>query len=138
MEATPTSLDIPSKVQQAVRFLYATLIIGAVRSIVEAGSIFSESYSVGFGPGSVLFIMFVTLGIIWLLAYMISKRKNWARITLLILFLIGAPFSILPLLQSLSTAPFSGLLGIVQVILQLTALIYLFQRESNQWFKSFD
>jgi len=53
----------------------------------------------------------------------------------LVLFVIGLPFSILPLLKSLAANPFSGLLGIVQIAIQLIALVFLFQKISSDWFK---
>ena len=86
-------------------------------------------------PGFV-FITFLVLGIMWLFIHMIGKGRNWARITLLVLFIIGIPFSILPLMNSLSANPISGLLGLGQSVLQIVALVFLFQRPSSDWFRA--
>ena len=83
-----------------------------------------------------LFIMFFVLGITWLFIFiMIGKGRNWARITFLVLFIIGIPFSVLPLMQSLAANPISGLLGIVQTIIQIVAIVFLFQKPSSEWFR---
>jgi len=86
-------------------------------------------------PGFVMFITFFVLGIMWFFIYMIGKGRNWARITFLVLFIIGIPFAILPLLQSLAANPISGLLGIGQTVIQVIALVFLFQKPSSAWFK---
>jgi hypothetical protein len=42
---------------------------------------------------------------------------------------------VLPLLKSLAASPFSGLLGIAQTVIQIVALIFLFQKRSSDWFR---
>ena len=121
----------PSKVATAVRVLYATLGIGIIRSILES-SRHAEASSIGF----VLFITFFVLGLMWFLIYMTGKGRNWARITFLVLFILGVPLSILPMIQSLTNEPISGVLGLVQIGMQVTALVFLFQGGSSVWFKA--
>jgi FtsH-binding integral membrane protein len=121
----------PSKVATAVRVLYATLGIGIIRSILES-SRHAEASSIGF----VLFITFFVFGLMWFLIYMIGKGRNWARITFLVLFILGVPLSILPMIQSLTHEPISGVLGLVQIVMQVTALVFLFQGGSSVWFKA--
>ena len=120
----------PKKVGAAVKLLYITLGIGVLRSIMEA-SMHAQMAS----PAFVMFVTFFVLGIMWLFIHMIGKGRNWARITFLVLFIVGIPFSILPLLQSLAAAPISGLLGIGQTVIQVIALVFLFQKPSSDWFR---
>jgi len=120
----------PANVGTAVKLLYITLGIGVVRSIMEASTTAKVA-----SPGFVMFITFFVLGIMWFFIYMIGKGRNWARITFLVLFIIGIPFAILPLLQSLAANPISGLLGIGQTVIQVIALVFLFQKPSSAWFK---
>jgi hypothetical protein len=120
----------PEKVGTAVKLLYATLGIGVLRSIMEA-SRHAQKASLGF----VIFVSVFVLGITCLFIYKIGRGRNWARITFLVLFIIGLPFSILPLLKSLAANPVSGLLGIAQIAIQLIALVFLFQKTSSYWFK---
>ena len=74
------------------------------------------------------------LGIMLWLVYMIAKGRNWARITFLVLFLVGLPWSIPALLSSFSAYPFSAILGISQILLQVVALVLLFGAEARHWF----
>lgn len=120
----------PEKVAIAVKLFYITLGIGVLRSIMEA-SIHAQMAS----PAFVMFVAFFVLGIMWLFIYMIGKGRNWARITLLVLFIVGIPFSVLTLLQSLAANPISGLLGIGQTVIQIIALVFLFQKPSSDWFR---
>jgi FtsH-binding integral membrane protein len=120
----------PEKIRIAIKLLYITLGIGALRSIMEA-SVNTQIAS----PVFVMLITFCVLGIMWLLIYKIGKGRNWARITFLVLFVIGVPFSVLPLLRSLAANPISGLLGIGQTVIQIIALVLLFQKPSSNWFR---
>ena len=121
----------PKKVQTAVTILYVTLGIGILRAVIEA-SANAEMAGVGF-------LMFVTLVVFAFMAFLIAKiggGKNWARITFLVLFLLGLLPSILPLLRSFDINPLSGFLGLAQIVLQILALVFLFQQESGDWFKA--
>ena len=120
----------PQKVTIAVTLLYITLGIGVLRGIIEASMLAQIA-----PPAFVMLVTFFVLGIMWLFIYMIGEGRNWARITFLVLFIIGIPFSVLPLLRSLAANPISGLLGIVQTALQLIALVFLFQKPSSDWFR---
>jgi FtsH-binding integral membrane protein len=94
-------------------------------------SMLREMASAGF----VVFITFFALGIMWFFIFMIGKGRNWARITFLVLFVTGIPLSVLPLMQSVAANPISGLLGIVLTIFQMVALVFLFQKQSSDWFR---
>ena len=126
-----TLLEKPSKVSNAVKLLYAAIAIGIVRSSIETTRI-AETNSFG----SILFVAIFVFGLIWFFIYMIGKGKNWARISFLVLFIIGVPLSILPMIQSLAHSPFSAILGLAQAVIQIVALVFLFQSDSSAWFKS--
>ena len=120
----------PAIVSNAVKLLYATLGIGVLRSVLEFQMLIQQ--------GSVILILFVwavVYGVIWFLIHKIGSRRNWARYTCLILFIVGVPFAVLPLLQSLSATPVSGIIGILQSVGQVVAIVMLFQRTSNAWFR---
>jgi len=126
----------PDKVSTAVTLLWITIAVGVIRSIMEFSNSLETATASGFGPGFVIFITFFTLAFLAFFIFMIGNGKNWARITFLVLFIIGIPFSILPATQSLIANPISGILGISQTILQIIALVFLFQKPSSDWFKS--
>lgn len=130
MNETPNQDPRPQRVSTAVALIYISFAAGVVRILLEASRL-SQEAPLGF----VLFVGFATLAVLLFFTVMIGKRRNWARITFLVLFIIGVPFSILQLLQSLAKTPVSGLLGIAQVVLQFLALVFLFQKTSSEWFR---
>ena len=66
---------------------------------------------------------------------MIWNGRNWARITFLVVVIIGTPGSIFQLLLGLTVTPISGLLDIGGIVIQIIALIFLFQKPSSDWFR---
>jgi hypothetical protein len=129
MNTTEYSEPRPTKVGNALVILYISLGIGIVRSIIE-GPTTSEAA----GVGITVFVALAVLAFMWWLIIMIGRRRNWARVTFLVLFLLGVLPSIWPLVRSFSISPVSGLLGLLQVVLQVIALIFLFQHEASAWF----
>lgn len=129
-ETTVEQSNRPAIISNALKLLYATLGIGVLRAVLEFQMQVQQA-SLWF----ILFIWAVVFGLMWFLIHKIGSRRNWARITFLILFLVGIPLSILPLLQSLSATPVSGLIGILQIVGQVVALVMLFQGTSNVWFR---
>lgn len=129
----------PNKVSIAVKLLWITIVVGIIRSIIELPNtlevLIEQGFYFGLAIGFVIFTAFISLAIISFFIYMIGKGKNWARIIFLVLFIIGIPFSILPLVQSLMANPISGIIAIGQTILQIVALVLLFQKSSSDWFK---
>ncbi|MGE5153411.1 MAG: hypothetical protein ACM3ST_05290 [Bdellovibrio bacteriovorus] len=121
----------PRHVSHAVTLLYITLAVGLVRSIIEASALASLA-----GVQFVLFVTLFTFAAMAVLILLISQGRNWARVLYLILSIIGTPLSVIPLLNSIIHHPFSGVLGITQLILTITALFLLFQPKSSAWFRS--
>ena len=70
-----------------------------------------------------------------LLIYQLEKRKNWARWLYVILFVLEAPLSINPLIQTLQQDRISGILGLVQVAAQIVAGVFLFLAPARAWYK---
>lgn len=126
----------PDSVSTALILLWISIAIGVIRSVMEFSNSLGLATASGFGSGYVIFVTLFTFAFIAFFIYMIGKGKNWARITFLVLFIIGIPFSVLPAIYSLITNPVSGMLGAGQTILQLIALVFLFQKPSSDWFKS--
>jgi hypothetical protein len=122
-------INRPEKVGHAVMLLYITLGIGVLMNIIEA---LMNAQMLSSASVAIIF----QLGIMWLFIYMIGKGYNWARITFLVLFIISIPFSILIISKSLLTNPISGLLVIVQTVVQTVAVVFLFQAPSSQWFQA--
>lgn len=120
----------PQIIKNAVLMLWISLGLGVVRSAWEVPAQAAQS-----SVELVVFVMVFTLMLIGFFIWMIDKGRNWARITFLVLFILGVPLSISPLLQSLAYAPISGLIGISQAVLQTMAVVFIFTKESSTWFK---
>lgn len=121
----------PAIVSNAVRLLYASLAIGVVRAFLEFNTMVADA-----PIGLVLVISAITFGLLLFLIYKIAAGRNWARIVFLVLFVVGVPMSVIPLVHSLAQTPVSGLIGLVQLVVQVIALVMLFQSPSNAWFRS--
>ena len=130
MDTNSNRPERPKKVQNAVTILYVTLGIGIVRTVMEASANVEMA-----GVGFFIVVTLVTFAFGVFLFAMIGRGRNWARITLLVFFLLGLPLSILPLIRSFTISPISGVLGLAQVILQIVAIVFLFQQDASAWFK---
>lgn len=115
----------------AVKLLWATLAIGIIRSALEFTKL-----TVEVPMGFVIGVQVFTILFLGFFVFMISKKKNWARIIFLLLFIAGMPFSIMPLLSSLKDTPVSGVLGIAQIVFQSWGLFLLFTDPVKQNFKA--
>jgi hypothetical protein len=80
-------------------------------------------------------IGFLSIGVVAALTVAVARGLNWARITLLVLFLLGLPlvFFVWDLLLREGAASVAILL--VQTIAQFAALVLLFRPASNAWFR---
>jgi hypothetical protein len=126
----------PNSVFYAVILLFITLLVGVVRSFFELSSL-GEEVSIAF----VIVIQLFVLMILALFFYMIWIGKNWARITLLVFFVIGiifyvdSVFNVIMNYSVLKVFDIFGFIGFIQIVLQLTALILLFSKSSSLWFR---
>lgn len=125
----------PEIVKKALLLLWIVLGIGIVRSILELSESLKIAEAQGFGSGAVYFITIFTMSFMAILFYLIGRRKNWARWVFVILFVLGTPLSVNPLIQSLKQFPISGALGLLQVVAQIVAGVLLFLAPARAWFK---
>ena len=130
MDTNSNRPERPKKVQNAVTILYVTLGIGIVRKVMEASANVEMA-----GVGFFIVVTLITFAFRVFLIAMIGRGRNWARITLLFFLLLGLPLSILPLIRSFTISPISGVLGLAHAILQIVAIVFLFQQDASAWFK---
>jgi len=131
MESGTTISEIPKKIKQAANLVYLSLLVGLIKSLLYETMTTQKMLS----DPKLLSVGIFTILIIGFLGYKIGQGKNWARITLLVLFIlgmIGYPFIVLTEFQ---TSILIGTVSIVQILIQLYVLIILFSGESKQWFK---
>ena len=121
----------PDKVSIAIGFLYLALVLGVIRITLEISTLVQTA-----PLSSIIFVSFFTLTTMTFLIYMIWKGRNWARITVLVISIIGTPFFISVLLQSWIVNIISGVSGVCQIVLHIIAFVFLFQKQSSDWFKA--
>lgn len=106
----------------AVKLLYLALFLGILSLIINASELL-EIMSLGF----FYYLLIFTYGFYFYIVYKIGEGKNWARITYLVLFIIGICLVVF--------SPTLNMLGSIVLILEIIALILLFGNKSSKWFK---
>jgi hypothetical protein len=127
IDANSIAPNRPQKVQNAITILYITLGIGILTTLLRLNM-----------PG-ILSRLFTTLVVTAAMVFVIvntGRGRNWGRMALLVLFLVGVLPHIWPLIRFFTYHPISGLLGLAQLVLQVAALVFLFQQESSDWFRA--
>lgn len=126
-----TSVSRPIEVTRAVQLIYASFAIGAIRAVFDLAQKIS---------GVPLLLALLGLVIFFAICFFfvskIAAGRNWARIVLLLLLVIGLPFAIPGYIVELRTNPLHGSISIVMAILQLIGTYLLFTKNSNLWFRS--
>ena len=130
MESETTPIEAPKKIKQAVNLVYLSLAIGLVKSILYETMTSQKMLS---DPKALSIGVFVIV-IIGFFGYKIGQGKNWARITLLVLFILGMIWYPFIVLSEFGISPMIGIISIVQMLIQLYVLIILFNKESKEWF----
>jgi hypothetical protein len=127
-DSTSPSSGKPAAVTKAVTLLLISLAISVV-SFLWVLSLFTQM-DVGI---SALLFFFSSLFNVWLI-YNINEGRNWARITFLVLFILGLLLYSHKLIQLLSVSFVCGGLSITRIVLQIVALSFLFGRTARPWF----
>jgi uncharacterized membrane protein YfcA len=119
----------PPKVSLAVKFFYVIVGIGIIRAtmtIIRHADVRSPYFLIY----TKLIIYAGSLYVI----YQLHKGRNWARWSMVVIFIIAIPLTILPAFASLSHNPVDTLLGFIQTALYIIGLVFLFHRSSSSWF----
>jgi hypothetical protein len=129
----------PNKVRTAVSLLYVSFAMLALYFLIAPSELLKADM---FPEKDVAAIMLYTiyLGVFATivgstLAYMVWSGKNWARIfTLVTVVIVATPLLIINLYGGISGHFFTGMLEIVACVMQITSVIFLFQKPSSDWF----
>ena len=122
-------MEKPSKVVLAVKLFYLVVGIGIIRAtmtIIRHADVRS--------PYFLILTKFVIYTISLYLIYQIDKGKNWARFSMVIIFIIAIPLAILPTFASYSHNPVHTAFGYIQIALYIIGLASLFHGSSSKWF----
>jgi hypothetical protein len=120
----------PREVKWSIFLQLAALVIGPIITATD----WSHLESLGPIRKPVLDAV-VTLLLLGYFIWKMSQGKNWARITLLVLFLIGLPFYIFYIRARFGRSAILAVLSILQGLLQGTGLLLAFRASAKVWFK---
>ena len=126
-----TLSERPSKVVLAVKFFYTIVGIGVVRAtmmIIRHADVRSPYFLI-------ITKLIIYAGYLYLI-YQLSKGRNWARLSMVVIFIINIPLTILPAFASFFHNPVHASLGFVQIALYIIGLAFLFHGSSSSWFSS--
>jgi FtsH-binding integral membrane protein len=127
----------PKNVLLAVRLLWATIALGLMSTALYWNDKISQ-LPADFPMNPELFasiVLFITFSFLVWIMWQVSRGRNWARLLYLIVFLIGLPLYIPALLVEFDHSVGKGIFSTIITFMQLAALILLFTKEGNVWFK---
>lgn len=120
----------PQAVVTAINLLWASLAVGLVKMLLD----FSNLSAVA--PAAFTnFVLIFTFALIGFLIFKISAGRNWARITFLVMFVIGVLPTLPFVLGEFSRSAVVGALSVAQIGLQVYALFLLFTQPGSSWFR---
>jgi hypothetical protein len=129
--ASQTVSERPAKVMTATKLLYLVVLIGIARAtmtVIRHADVRSPDFLVY----TKLLIYAASVALI----YQVSKGKNWARWTLLVILTGSIPLVVLPAYDSIFHNPAQALLVLLQLALYIVGMVFLFQKHSSAWFGS--
>jgi len=78
--------------------------------------------------------LLLSLAVLLLLIFMIFQGKNWARMLLVGLFVLGSIGSVPGMFADFASAPVAAAVSLALYVVQLVALYLLFADPGNSWF----
>jgi hypothetical protein len=126
---TKELLEKPKKVVHAIKMLYLIIGIGVIRTIMTV-----MRHADVRSPYFLIVTKFLIYAVSLFLIYQIGEAKNWARWSMVVIFVIITPLIIMPNFDGLSHNPIHSLLGILSLGLYIVALVFLFHKSSSDWF----
>ncbi len=120
----------PSSIIAAINILYASLFLCVINWAIG-------QWATDVHPVSMVMtvtVLLVTMGIIFGLIKMIGLGKKWARVVLLVLFVLDILSFLWMLGAIFQSSLLVGVMSVFQSLLQAVALIFLFSRASTEWF----
>ena len=127
---TQSAAQKPQPVVTAVYLLWVSLAVGLVKMLMYFSNL-SGMAAAAFTS----FILIFTFALIAFLIFKISAGRNWARITFLVMFIIGVLPTLPIVLGEFSRSAVVGALSAAQIGLQVYALFLLFTQPGSSWFR---
>jgi len=127
------AISRPRSVRVAVAILCAALLYALVTGVLRVAltvavpPIITKNMAYAFGVAGVCINAFFV--------YKIFKGRNWARIVYLVFYVLGIWFIVHSFAELFGRSPTWAVLGLIAYAAHIVALVLLFTRSSNEWFK---
>lgn len=127
------AISRPRNVRVAVAILCAALLYALVTGVLRVAltaavpPIITKNMAYAFGVAGVCINAFFV--------YKIFKGRNWARIVYLVFYVLGIWFTVHGFAELFGRSPTWAVLGLIAYAAHIVALVLLFTRSSNAWFK---
>ncbi len=120
----------PKSIIAATNILYATLFLGIINSGISQFTITQT----GGARVEAIIVLVLTISIMFFLIKQIGAGKKWSRVVILVLFLLGLAgyLWVGPVMFRINLLV--AVISLLEAILQIIALIYLFSQDSTTWF----
>ena len=120
----------PKSIIAATNILYTTLFLGVIGWAISQ---FTAIQTAGARVEGII-VLILTLLVVFFLIKQIAAGKKWARVVLLVLFLLGLAGDLWvgPVMFRINLVV--AVINLIQTVLQIIALVYLFSKESTTWF----
>ena len=126
-------MKIPQTILTAVHLNYWRLGIGAIIAFLQLG-VDPRTKNISNSVAILVVLMLITSSLTIFLLVQTKARKNWARITFLVLFCIGVAHSITNYTYLFKELPLFAFANLGLEALKIYSLSLMFGSEANAWF----
>lgn len=118
-----------ARVRTAVSLLWLSLAVGLLVLMFDA-----NATAANVPPALLYSIAAISALLMAFFIYQIGRGRNWARITFLVLFLLGSISFVSGLTGLFNRSVVAGTLSTAQAIMQMVALYFVFSKPGSLWF----
>lgn len=120
----------PERVSRAAHCFVGAFFVGMVTLATD-----KESITLVENPLATNILLTIVFCVTFFLISKFYNRKNWARITYLVMSIIGAPFYLQVVYDQFISTALVGSLFLIQSLLTIYGNVLLFTGSSNEWFR---
>ena len=124
------NIQQPSQIHIALILLWISLGVGLLISLID-----SNPALAGVSTAFIVTVAVAVLAVMAFFIFHIGRGRNWARITFLILFLLGTWPFMQELVGMFNRSLIACLLSVTQFVLQISAIYLIFTKPGNAWFR---
>ncbi|AHF07033.1 hypothetical protein DESME_08105 [Desulfitobacterium metallireducens DSM 15288] len=120
----------PKEVEYAIKLLLTSLVFGVVAGFTNISASTDNDYLI-------IYSYIILLGLLFngYFVYKISQNRNWARKFYIVFTLLSLIYYVPQWVTLFTSVPFNGLLQMVNILIQLSAVYFLLHKGAKEWFQ---